>query len=488
MRQCTTLSITTERNPRLSHPTSVYWLEIRALRYSGCSSQRTWEEDEDDVVLFAVFLRALFHADDLALLSYSEQGLQRKIDRVIEWCTQNGLTVSPSKSEGMTFSSSSVPKPNVWVGDASLTFVRKACYVGVWFCSNPKHLSCQHLKEKANAAQRMSYGVFHPNSFLGVSPIETSIKLYFARVDPHLTHGADVFLGDSIPQEREEISRAQISFLRRLLYCGYRSYIQMLYAETGILPIQYRRLILAITAHHYYITAPRTSLLHSAMQVANSLQYQGHRSWSADLLRALQDLHLVPRHADFMWLMNPDFLLKLGKRILDHAFNSIFTQVATSGAAPLLHQYAFSQLARRNMPQSRARFARLHPYLLHIRNPDLRRVMTKFLLRQLHVQYTYRFPPRTPPPCRFCADGNEGEAHILCQCKGIPELVNARRNFHLAVSQVCPHLPSLPEVTAPSVQDAIGFIDSWSNLENKDLQFVQLFAVLIRDTVVMFGN
>lgn len=61
----------------------------------------TWEEDKDDVSLSSGKLRALFHADDLALLSYSEEGLQRKIDRVLGWCRENIWVAVLDKTENL---------------------------------------------------------------------------------------------------------------------------------------------------------------------------------------------------------------------------------------------------------------------------------------------------------------------------------------------------------------------------------------------------
>ena len=46
----------------------------------------------------------LLYADDLVLMSTTEEGLQSNIDMVNEYCTNWGLAVNTDKSKVMTFS------------------------------------------------------------------------------------------------------------------------------------------------------------------------------------------------------------------------------------------------------------------------------------------------------------------------------------------------------------------------------------------------
>ena len=46
----------------------------------------------------------MLYADDLVLLSTTEEGLQRNIDRVHEYCINWGLVINTDKSKVMTFS------------------------------------------------------------------------------------------------------------------------------------------------------------------------------------------------------------------------------------------------------------------------------------------------------------------------------------------------------------------------------------------------
>lgn len=48
-------------------------------------------------------LKALFYADDVALLSASAQGLQQLLDSMQSFCAANGLTISIPKTEVVVF-------------------------------------------------------------------------------------------------------------------------------------------------------------------------------------------------------------------------------------------------------------------------------------------------------------------------------------------------------------------------------------------------
>jgi hypothetical protein len=69
--------------------------------------------------------------------------------------------------------------------------------------------------------------------------------LYMARVDCHLTHGCEIS-PDCEDVHVKQLCEVQVSFIRQMLNLHGRSMIIPLYTETGIVPLQVRRFILAL--------------------------------------------------------------------------------------------------------------------------------------------------------------------------------------------------------------------------------------------------
>ena len=59
---------------------------------------------DDAPVVYDTKVNHLLYADDLVLLSTSEEGLQRNIDKIHEYCKMWGLAINTDKTNVMTFS------------------------------------------------------------------------------------------------------------------------------------------------------------------------------------------------------------------------------------------------------------------------------------------------------------------------------------------------------------------------------------------------
>ena len=83
----------------------------------------------------------MLYADDLALFSTTEAGLQRNIDRVHEYCTNWGLVINTDKSKVKVFSKTGRLVKNKFrfvVAMDELEYVNQFKYLGVIFTSNAK--------------------------------------------------------------------------------------------------------------------------------------------------------------------------------------------------------------------------------------------------------------------------------------------------------------------------------------------------------------
>ncbi|KAJ7016045.1 hypothetical protein C8F04DRAFT_1166709 [Mycena alexandri] len=123
---------------------------------------------------------------------------------------------------------------------------------------------------------------------LGTLPPREGIQLYMARVDPHLISGCEVAL-DVTSRLVKKLEKPQLRFLRRLLGLNPRSMRAVLFTETGLLPIRYRRATSIIVLHHakYWAHLPDDHYAHAAYMESLRLSTQDHVSWAADLRSVL---------------------------------------------------------------------------------------------------------------------------------------------------------------------------------------------------------
>ena len=95
------------------------------------------------------------YADDLVLLSKSEQGLQNCLSKLKSYCTNWNLTVNIDKTKVMIFSKPAPSKmpPKFMFGDIPLDYASEYCYLGIVFTSNGLFDKViDSLQEKASKA------------------------------------------------------------------------------------------------------------------------------------------------------------------------------------------------------------------------------------------------------------------------------------------------------------------------------------------------
>ncbi|KAJ7049796.1 hypothetical protein C8F01DRAFT_963263, partial [Mycena amicta] len=114
--------------------------------------------------------------------------------------------------------------------------------------------------------------------------------LYMARVDPYLIAGCEICLDVHLPC-LALLEREQLRFLRRMLGLGARSMRVVLFSETGIWPIRYRRVYLALSNLCHLIglekdERPAWHALQESLQLARAQKV----SWVNDLRIVLSRL------------------------------------------------------------------------------------------------------------------------------------------------------------------------------------------------------
>ncbi|KAJ7040052.1 hypothetical protein C8F04DRAFT_898144, partial [Mycena alexandri] len=233
------------------------------------------------------------HADDILTALTAPSGLKNHLNDAQCWCDNNGCETSIPKCLYQVFGPKQKISPRFYLGGYLISRVDKAYYLGVWLETGSKFLWREQYKVKAAKATTVANVSLGLDRFVGSIPAWDARTLYMARVDPHLdlTAGCDVCL-DVDAKSLALLERVQLKFLRRMLGVGRRSLKVVLVSETGIWPIKYRRVYLALKYLCYLLQLAETRPALNALQESISLARNQRLSWMNDLRIVLPRLYL----------------------------------------------------------------------------------------------------------------------------------------------------------------------------------------------------
>jgi hypothetical protein len=123
--------------------------------------------DPDDVLLCGVVMSHLEHADDMVVVSYSPQGLQRHLDTFARWCGNNMLEANAEKSWIMVFGPIPEEIPIFTLNRDRVRYKDRFCYVGITFQSTARNIFAAHYSAKASTARGTGYSVLGIEAYIG---------------------------------------------------------------------------------------------------------------------------------------------------------------------------------------------------------------------------------------------------------------------------------------------------------------------------------
>ncbi|THU82738.1 hypothetical protein K435DRAFT_784507 [Dendrothele bispora CBS 962.96] len=281
---------------------------------------------------------------------------------------------------------------------------------------------------------------------VGRIPPKEGMLLYMARVDPYLTFACENSIDVDV-KLLGLLESVQHSFLCRLLGLNSHSMLLILFTKTGLLPIRYRRLELALAYAKYATACPINHYAKCAYMHSCNLVRNGHSSQIGDIIHALSRLP-VPVICTVDDFVSTDRLDRLAVAVRDSWITLATDAIQGSIRCALLK--ARVEFARHGRPSPAAVFASRN-YLKMIAVPNHRRAYLRFItsnhmLAVELLRYTDRryqpYVPREWRICRFGCDEVEDERHALLVCKGAPEIVDLRLSFLRTI------LPLLPDASS----------------------------------------
>ena len=177
-------------------------------------------KDTDSPLLNGCPIDCLLHADELVILSTSEEGLQRKLNSLQKYCDQWRLRVNESKTMIMQISKCGrLPTRKFKLNDVELMNTKVYKYLGVLFDS-----SGNFNQARLNMNDRGQKAMYKLKSAIDRTLIDPSVilNLFDKTVKPVCLYGSEIWGNINIPQNcspREFINKMYSKLpIKKLIY------------------------------------------------------------------------------------------------------------------------------------------------------------------------------------------------------------------------------------------------------------------------------
>ena len=188
-------------------------------------------------------INCLMYADDIVLISKSQEGLQRSLNSLNEYCNEWDLTVNTDKTKVVVFNKRGVlNKCPVTYQGKPLKVEQEFKYLGILLSANGNM-----VKAKTDLSKRGQKALFKMKSMLKNTSISynTSMHLFDHIIKPILTYGSDVWghtylnNGD-IEYDRmknDDIESCHLRYCRSVHAVSKKAPNIGIYGETGRCPL-----------------------------------------------------------------------------------------------------------------------------------------------------------------------------------------------------------------------------------------------------------
>jgi len=366
----------------------------------------------DDIQMFL-----LLFADDTAIFSYTQDGLQRLLNRLKEYCNSWGITVNIDKTVVMVFKKSTrAENVSFYYDDKLLKLVTKFTYLGMTLSTNGKFYQAQK-----SLSQQAMRALFSLNSLFDIIDFEISekLKLFDSMISPILHYSSCVWGFHKAP----DIEKVHLKFLKQVLNVKQQTSNAAVYGELGRVPlcvIRKGRIL-----KYWFNTLKRPeSLQYQFMHMCN-VNGTLTNEWTKKLKTLIDNL-------GFSFLWNSDAISNLQvqelvSRVYDDFYQSWFSDLNSQSK---LETY---KLFKTNFE--------IEKYLCVVRSPKYRSCLTRFRCsshRLLIEEGRFRNIPREERICQKCSMNlQENEYHFLLVC---PFYRNIRLQY---LPQYFCHWPSI---------------------------------------------
>ena len=367
---------------------------------------------------------ALMYADDLIIMSPTQEGLQKSLDALNDYCKKWKLNINNKKTKCMTFSKGTNNKnTNFTINYKRIENTKEFKYLGITI----KSKNCTFTPTLTDLSSKANKAIYTILSKLPIklAPIKTMLKLFDTCITPILLYGSEVWAPfmnhDWIKWDATHTEKIHTQFLKRLLGVNRSTTNVLVRGELGRHSLQENILRRNINYIKYVENKDPQSL---AKQAANyEILHAEKRDSFYSLLKKYEQK-----------LINNNIKLvsksKLRTLIREEFNTSWKTQIASFPKADIYRQF-----------KDRVKFEN---YLVDIKNRKHRVTFTKFRLSDhclMIERGRHKRPiiPREQRFCPVCPTKVENEAHFLIQCNAYKN----RNELFITVETEVPHFVNL---------------------------------------------
>ena len=384
-------------------------------------------------------INALMYADDLVLISETEEGLQGLLDILYQFTETWNLKVNKSKTKSMHFSRSKIAPEKLKFGSDVLESTESYCYLGTIFTKNGS------LNEAGNAlhdkAIKAMYGLIRKvNKHRSCTP-GTMLHLFEKMVLPISLYNSEVWGTMCFPvnpknndffdvsSRKNPVEDVQVKFCKRTLGIRDSSSNWASLAECGRLP-SITLIIQRMVSYWYHASLSPSPIVRAALKVNASLTASGYRGWFSYVTRCLKFLgieHIIYTSdiTEIKYQVNRVKFLtnQLAER---HWLN--------------MHQNISSKGSKLDLFCSLKKSTGISPYLAAPITSKAKNSITKFRLsaHNLPVEtQRYLDLERSQRLCPLCNSGVGNELHYFLECR-YSDFAELRSNFSSSIKDLHP--------------------------------------------------
>ena len=333
-------------------------------------------------------------------MSTSQEGLQKSLDALNNYCRKWKLNINYKKTKCMIFSKGSNTGKNInfTINSKKIEISKEFKYLGITI----KNINCSFTPTLADLSCKANRTIFALLSKLPfkIAPVKTMIKLFDTCISPILLYGSEVwdpYMNHNCTiWDTTQIEKTHTQFLKRLLGVNRSTTNILVRSELGRHSLQEK----IVTRNINYIKYVENKGPHVLVKQAAyyEMLHADERSSLYSLLTKYEE-----NHFNIKLISKP----KLRTLIREDFDTQWKTQISESPKAD-----SFSQFKER---------VKLEDYLVNIKNRKHMVSFTKLRLSDhcLMIEKGRHKHPRIPREqrfCPFCPTSVEDELHFLTQC------------------------------------------------------------------------
>ena len=339
----------------------------------------------------------MLYADDTIILADTAESLQKGFDCMYSYCNLWKLRINVDKTKVIIFwKSDRFAKPKFMYGDKEIEIVQQYTYLGTIFAYNGNFV--KEKKRRVEQASKAMYLLLQKCRKLDL-PFDMVQSLFEKLVEPILLYGSEVWGHESL----EVIDSLQCKFLRLALRVNRFTNKEMLYCETGCLPIQVKVKTRTINFWARLLSGSKTKLSYKIYQLLKALDVNGiyESPWLKFVKAILNDSGY-----GYLWLQQepPDKnLIRSGitTSLLDQARQVLLSRMTTNKKC--VNYSLFKHTVDRE-------------WYLDSGNDFIIRTWSNFRFGVI------AYKMGTMGKCKLCDEPSHDEFHLILQCRKTQDL------------------------------------------------------------------